>query len=132
MGKQRSGHTTCQVLMLWASHGGISGCKRGDTYVGNPETVQRPPPAPQPGLLTVTGWLGDMRECDGRLMRAEDSCIHPSSAAPTVLPGTSAGTRRPAQPSPMTTGHSGRDPPTVAATACELENPRRLGTASPL
>ncbi|MED6214162.1 hypothetical protein PIB30_100208, partial [Stylosanthes scabra] len=60
--------------------------------------------------------LGDMQECDGRPMRAEDSCIHPSFAAPTVLPGTSAGTRRPAQPSPMTTGHSGRDPPTVAAT----------------
>ncbi|MED6166890.1 hypothetical protein PIB30_113763, partial [Stylosanthes scabra] len=82
-----------------------------EPYGGDPETVQRPPPAPQPGLLT-----GDMRECDGRPMRAEDSCIHPSSAAPTVLPDTSAGTRRPAQPSPMTTGHSGRDPPTVAAT----------------
>ncbi|MED6142671.1 hypothetical protein PIB30_116063, partial [Stylosanthes scabra] len=54
-----------------------------------------------------------MPECDGRPMRAEKSCILPSSAALTVLPDTSAGTRRPAQPSPMTTGHSGQDPPTV-------------------
>ncbi|MED6198756.1 hypothetical protein PIB30_069591 [Stylosanthes scabra] len=110
-----------------------------NTYVGNPETVQHPPSTPQSGLFTVPGEnvaaqisQGDMPECDGRPMRAEESCILPSSAAPTMLPDTSFDTRRPAQPSPMTTVHSGQDPPIVVATSCELENPRRLGITSHL
>ncbi|MED6165046.1 hypothetical protein PIB30_095935, partial [Stylosanthes scabra] len=52
----------------------------------------------------------------------------PGSAAHIVLPETSAGTKRPAQPSPMTSGHIGQDPPIVATISCELENLKRLGT----
>ncbi|MED6112197.1 hypothetical protein PIB30_059478 [Stylosanthes scabra] len=73
---------------------------------------------------------GDTQECDGKPMIAEESCILLGSAAPTVLPDTSAGTRRPAQPSPTTSGHNGQDPPTVVAISCELESLRRLGTTS--
>ncbi|MED6125841.1 hypothetical protein PIB30_072408 [Stylosanthes scabra] len=105
-----------KLIRGWHKHFSTILLPAPNTY-GNPETVQRPPPAPQSGLLTA---------------HESRRVMHPPKfPAPTVLPDTSAGTRRPAQPSPTTSGHSGQDPPTVVATLCELEKIRGVWEQHP-